>query len=85
MGLLGELGDETVGAPGLGCDVMPVVVVLGDVAVVGVVGVAPGGVGAVEVVGVAPGGVVTVGVVGDAPGDATGTGGGLEVVLTGDG
>jgi hypothetical protein len=86
VGLLGELGDETVGAPGLGCDVMPVVVVPGDVAVVGVVGVAPGGVVAVEVVGVALGGVVTpVGVVGDAVGDVTDAGGGLEVVLAGEG
>ncbi len=85
VGLLGELGDETVGAPGLECDVMPVVVVPGAVVVVGVVGVAPGGVVAVELVGVALGGVLAVGVVGDAPGDVTDTGGGLEVVLTGEG
>ncbi|KAL0053290.1 hypothetical protein WJX82_003784 [Trebouxia sp. C0006] len=45
-----------------------------------------GGVVAVEVVGVALGGVVTpVGVVGDAVGDVTDAGGGLEVVLAGEG
>ncbi len=69
VGLLGELGDTTVGAPGLECDVMPVVVVPGDVAVVGV----------------ALGGALAVGMVGDAPGDATDTGGPLEIVLTGEG
>jgi len=85
VGLLGELGVVTVGAPGLECDVMPVVVVPGAVVVLGVVGVAPEGVVAVELVGVALGGAVAVGVVGDAPGDVTDTGGGLEVVLTGEG
>ena len=84
VGLLGELGLVTVGATGLECDAMPVVVVPGVVAVVAVVGVAPGGVVAVKLVGVALGGAVTVGVMDGAPGDVTDTAGGLEVVLTGE-
>ncbi|DBA91549.1 hypothetical protein WJX77_010372 [Trebouxia sp. C0004] len=87
VGLLGELGVETGVAPGLECDAMPMVVVLGGVAVVGagVVGVPPGGVVAVELVGVALEGVVAVGVVGGAPGDVADPGGGLEGVLMGEG
>lgn len=83
-GLLGELGVVTVGAPGLECDALPVVVVPGAVAVVGVVGVALGGAIAVDVVGVAPGGVVNGGAGGGALGEVTDTGGEGEVVLVGE-